>query len=190
MTGVVLTTDELTAKRVELLHELLPASAPIAFLINPSNQNASDSTTTAQESARAVGRELIVLGANTKREIEAAFDAMSRQHVGGLVVWQEGYFIFERTLIVSSAARHAFPAIYGMRLFPEIGGLMSYGADRYEMYRLAGVYAGKILQGANPADLPVLQPSKFELVINVKTAKALGLTLPPSLIARADEVSE
>ena len=115
---------------------------------------------------------------------------MTRQHLGGLVVWQEAYFTSERVLIVNLAAHHAIPAIYGPRLFPEIGGLMSYGPDRDEMYRLTGVYAGKILQGTKPSDLPVMQPTKFELVINLKTAKALGLTFPPSFHLRADDVIE
>jgi putative ABC transport system substrate-binding protein len=190
VTGIVLNSNELTPKRVELLHELLPISVPIALLVNPSNPNADDMVRETQQAARAVGWELIVVGATTKSEIEAAFEAMDRQHAGGLVVWQEAYFTFERTLIVTLAARHAIPAIYGPRYFPEIGGLMSYGPNRDEMYRLTGVYAGKVLQGTKPADLPVIQPTKFELVINLKTAKALGLTIPPALLARADEVIE
>jgi putative ABC transport system substrate-binding protein len=133
---------------------------------------------------------LIVVGATTKGEIEAAFEAMSEQHAGGLVVWQEPYFYFERTVIVALAARYAIPAIYGPRLFPEIGGLMSYGPNRDEMYRLTGLYAGKVLQGIKPADLPILQPSKFELVINLKTANTLGLAIPPGVLAIADEVIE
>jgi putative ABC transport system substrate-binding protein len=193
MTGIVFISDELTSKRVELLHELLPASVPIALLANPSNpanSNVSDVARSAQQAARAVGRELTVVDATNKNEIEAAFEAMSRQSAGGLVVWQEAYFTLERRLITSLAARFAIPEIYGPRLFPEVGGLMSYGAARDELYRLTGNYAGRILQGTKPADLPVIQPTKLEFVINLKTAKALGLTVPNKLLARADEVIE
>jgi putative ABC transport system substrate-binding protein len=189
-TGIVLLSDELIAKRVELLHELLPAAVPIAFLVNPSNPISDDVVRKAQQAARAVGRELIVVGATTKSEIEAAFEAMGRQRAGGLVVWQEAYFTSERTLIVTLAARHAIPAIYGPRRFAEFGGLMSYGANRDEMFRLTGVYAGRVLRGAKPADLPVLQPTRFELAINLKTAKTLGLRVPDKLLALADELVE
>lgn len=190
ITGVVAISDELTTKRVELLHELLPISARLALLVNPSNRNFDESVRYAQQAARTFGRELIVVGATTKSEIEAAFDAMDRQHAGGLVVWQESYFQFERELIISLAARHAIPAIYGPRIFAQLGGLMSYGANRDEMYRLTGVYAGKILHGANPGELPVIRPTKFELVINLRTARALGIDVPPMLLADADEVIE
>jgi putative tryptophan/tyrosine transport system substrate-binding protein len=190
ITGIVLLSDELTAKRVQLLHDLLPTAAPIGLLVNPSNANVGDVVSNTQRAARAVGRELIVVGAASKSEIEAAFEAMARQRAGGLVVWQEAYFAIERALIVTLAARHAVPAIYGPRFFPEVGGLMSYGANRDEMYRLTGVYAGKVLRGTKPADLPVLQPTKFELVINLTTAKALGLQIPDKLLALADEVIE
>jgi putative tryptophan/tyrosine transport system substrate-binding protein len=190
MTGIVLSSDELTAKRLELLHELLPRSVPIAFLVNPSNTNFPELVGSTQQAARAVGRELVVFKAIDKSQIEEAFEAMSRRQIGGLVVWQEAYFTLERALIVALATRHAIPAIYGPRAFPEIGGLISYGANRDEMYRLTGTHVGKVLRGTNPADLPVMQPTKFELVINLKTAKALGLDLPPTLLARADEVIE
>jgi putative ABC transport system substrate-binding protein len=188
MTGIVLSSDELTAKRVELLHELLPRSGPIAFLVNPSNTNFPELV--GQQAARAVGRELVVFKANNRSQIEEAFEAMSRRQIGGLVVWQEAYFTLERALIVALATRHAIPAIYGPRGFPEISGLISYGANRDEMYRLTGTHVGKVLHGTNPADLPVIQPTKFELVINLKTAKTLGLDLRPMLLARADEVIE
>jgi putative ABC transport system substrate-binding protein len=130
-----------------------------------------------------------VVEASTETEIESAFAAV-RQRVRGLVVWREPYFAAQSALIVSLAERYSIPCIYGPRLFPETGGLMSYGANRDEMFRLVGVYAGKILQGAKPADLPVIQPTKFELVINLKTAKTLGLTVPQSLLVAADEVIE
>jgi putative ABC transport system substrate-binding protein len=190
VTGIVFISDELTEKRLELLHGLLPISVPIAVLVNPSNPNGGEFVKRTQQAARAVGRELMVASAATKGEIEAAFESISRRHAGGLIVWQEAYYTSERTLIVSLAERYAMPTIYGPRIFSVIGGLMSYGASRDEMYRQAGVYAGKILQGAKPAELPVMQPTKFEFVINLKTAKALGLTVPPALLARADEVIE
>jgi putative ABC transport system substrate-binding protein len=189
VTGIALNTTELTSKRVELLHELVQKPGPFAFLVNPSNPNV-DVIIKTTEAARALGRELTVIGATTKVEIEAAFDEMDRQNVRGLVVLQEAYFTSQPVLIVSLAERHAIPSIYGSRLFPEIGGLMSYGPNRNEMLRLTGRYAGKILQGTNPADLPVIQPTKYELAINLKTAKALGLTVPPSLLVRADELIE
>jgi len=190
MTGVLFISDELTPKRFQLLHELLPPSVPIAFLVNPSNQLVDDSVTSAQQTARALDRKLIVIGASNKSEIEAAFETMKRQSAGGLVVWQEAYLTQEYRLIAMLAARDAIPAIYGPRIFPEVGGLMSYGVSRNELYRLTGGYAGKVLHGTKPADLPVLQPTKFELVINLQVAKKLGLTIPPALLATADEVIE
>jgi putative ABC transport system substrate-binding protein len=190
-TGIVFLSDELTAKRVELLNELVPPALPLAFLTNPTNPNIAKVIRDTQEAAtRASGREVIVISANSKSEIEAGFDAMVRRRAGGLVVWQEAYFTLERALIIGLAAHYAIPSIYGPRLFAESGGLMSYGANRDELYRQTGVYAGRVLHGANPRELPVMQPTKFELVINLKTAKALGLNVPPALLARADEVIE
>jgi putative ABC transport system substrate-binding protein len=190
-TGIVFLSDELTAKRVELLNELVPPALPLAFLTNPTNPNIATVIRDTQEAAtRAFGREVIVISANSKSEIKAGFEAMVRRRAGGLVVWQEAYFTLERALIIGLAAHHAIPSIYGPRLFAESGGLMSYGANRDELYRQTGVYAGKVLRGANPQELPVMQPTKFELVINLKTAKALGLNVPPALLARADEVIE
>jgi putative tryptophan/tyrosine transport system substrate-binding protein len=190
-TGIVFLSDELTAKRVELLNELVPPALPLAFLTNPTNPNIATVIRDTQEAAtRASGREVIVISANSKSEIKAGFEAMVRRRAGGLVVWQEAYFTLERALIIGLAAHHAIPSIYGPRLFAESGGLMSYGANRDELYRQTGVYAGKVLRGANPQELPVMQPTKFELVINLKTAKALGLNVPPALLARADEVIE
>jgi putative ABC transport system substrate-binding protein len=189
-TGIVFNSDELTSKRFELLHELLPKSVRLAVLVNPSNPIARESIAESQRTARAIGRELISVGASTKAELEAAFAEIDRQRAGGIVVWQESYFTSERSLIVSLAARYAIPSIYGPRIFTEIGGLMSYGADRNEMFRLAGTYAGKILRGVKPVDLPVQAPTKYELVINLKTAKTLNLSIPPALLATADEVIE
>jgi putative ABC transport system substrate-binding protein len=189
-TGVVLNSDELTAKRFELLHALLPKSARLAVLVNPSNPGARESMAESQRTALALGRELISVGATTKAELETAFAELDRQRAGGIVVWQEAYFTSERSQIISLAARYAIPSIYGPRIFTEIGGLMSYGADRNEMFRLAGTYAGKILQGVKPADLPVQAPTRYELVINLKTARKLNLAIPPALLATADEVIE
>src|SRR4051812_14073632 len=189
-TGVVLNSDELTANRLELLRQLLPVSVRLAFLVNPSNPISRELTAELQGIAHATGRELIAVNASTKSELETAFAEMDRQRVGGVVVWQEAYLTSERALIVSLAARYAIPGIYGTRSFAEIGGLMSYGADRNEMFRLAGTYAGKILQGIKPADLPVQAPTRYELVINLKTAKTLNLQIPPALLATADELIE
>jgi putative ABC transport system substrate-binding protein len=190
VTGIVFNSNEMTVKRLELFHELLPKSVPIALLTNPTNPNSGDDLKTVEQAARAIGRELIVVGATTASEIKIAFETIDRRHAGGVLVWQEAYFSSERTLIVALAARYAIPGIYGTRIFTEIGGLISYGPDRDEMFRLAGIYAGKVLRGTKPADLPVEQPTKFELVINLRTARALGLAVPPTLIARADEVIE
>ena len=189
-TGILFGSDELTSKRIELLHELLPKSVRLALLVNPLNPSAQTILAESKRAAHAIGRELISVGASTKAELEAAFAEIDGQRAGGIVVLQEVYFASERSLIVSLAARYAIPSIYGARIFTEIGGLMSYGADRNEMFRLVGTYAGKILQGVKPVDLPVQSPTKYELVINLKTAKALGLTVPPALLARADEVIE
>ena len=176
--------------RFELLHELLPKSVRLALLVNPLNPSAQNTIAESQRAAHAIGRELISVGASTKAELETAFAEIDGQRAGGIVVWQEVYFASERSLIVSLAARYAIPSIYGARIFTEIGGLMSYGADRNEVFRLAGTYAGKILQGMKPADLPVQAPTKYELVINLKTAKTLNLLIPPTLLATADEVIE
>ncbi len=188
-TGVVLNSDELTAKRFDLLRELLPESVRLALLVNPSNPNAR-LVAELQRTAHAMGRELISVGASTKAELEMAFAEIDRQRASGIIVWQESYLTSERSLIVSLAARYAIPSIYGPRIFTEIGGLISYGADRNEMFRLAGTYAGKILQGMKPVDLPVQAPTKYELVINLKTAKTLNLSIPPALLATADAVIE
>jgi putative ABC transport system substrate-binding protein len=191
VTGIVFLSDELTAKRVELLNELVLPSLPLALLVNPTNPtNAKVIRDTEEAATRRFGRELVVVTANSKSEIEAAFETMVRRRAGGLLVWQEAYFTLEHALIVGLAAHHAIPTIYGPRLFAEIGGLMSYGANRDELFRQTGVYAGRVLGGADPSELPVMLPTRFELVINMKTAKALGLEVPPTLLARADEVIE
>jgi putative ABC transport system substrate-binding protein len=190
VTGVSVIATSLTPKRLGLLDELLPKSAPVAVLANPTNRLADTELQLAKEAARALGRELIVVQAGSEGEIDAAFEPLARQGVGGLTVVQEAYLTSRRHQIVALAQRHRLPAIYATRQFPEIGGFISYGTNPSESYRQVGIYAGRILKGTKPADLPVMQPTRFELVINLKTAKALGLEVPPTLLALADEVIE
>jgi putative ABC transport system substrate-binding protein len=189
LTGVS-SLDELTAKRVELLSELVPQAKVIALLANPSNSTAERTIRDVQEAARAKAVQLHVLKAGTESEIDAAFATLVQLHAGALAIPSDAFLNSRRGQIVALASRHAIPAISNWREFAVAGGLISYGASLTALYRQVGVYAGKILKGAKPADLPVQQPTKFELVINLKTAKALGLTVPQSLLARADEVIE
>jgi putative ABC transport system substrate-binding protein len=188
VTGVV-NASELTPKRVSLLHELLPASVPIAELVNQANRSYSDELLASEAAVRALGREFISLKASNEDEIKAAF-AIVRDRKAALVVWAEAYFNLERELIVSLAERYSVVTIYGSREFVKIGGLISYGSDRRDMFRYVGVYAGKILHGTSPADLPVMRPTKVALVINLRTAKTLGVAIPPTLLGTADEVIE
>jgi putative ABC transport system substrate-binding protein len=190
ITGVALLQIELAAKRLDLLHELLPSAASIALLVNPSNPLTEPEMRGLRDAAPSLGLQLRTLPASTPSEIDAAFGTLVELRAGALVVSADTFFTNQRAQIVALAARHAVPAIYVYRLFPAAGGLMSYGADLADSYRLVGIYTGKILKGAEPADLPVQQAVKVELVINLKTAKALGLTIPATLIARADEVIE
>ena len=189
LTGVFVLVSMLGPKRLELLRELLPSTSTIALLVNPSNPNVVDAPET-EAAANALGRRLEVLTASTEGDLEAAFTTMVKRQAGALVVMPDPFFFARREQLVALAARHAMPAIYPMRLFTDLGGLMSYGGNFIELNQQAGIYVGKILKGAKPADLPVQQTVKFELVINLKTAKALGLTIPPTLLARADEVIE
>jgi putative tryptophan/tyrosine transport system substrate-binding protein len=190
LTGVTMISTELTPKRLELLSELVPRAGAIALLVNPNNASAEPTMRDVQEAAHAKGLQLHILRASTESEIDGIFTSLVQLHAGALVVGTDSLFISRREQLVALAARHAIPAIYELREFAAAGGLISYGPSRTAGYRLIGVYAGKILKGAQPADLPVQQPTTFELVVNLKTAKALGLTVPPSILARADEVIE
>jgi putative tryptophan/tyrosine transport system substrate-binding protein len=177
-------------KRLELLSELNPQAKVIALLVNPDNSNADRIMREVQEAARAKEVQLHTLKASTESEIDAAFTTLVQLPVGALVVTADPFFNGRREQLVALASRHSVPAIYEYREFPAAGGLISYGPSLTGMWRQVGIYAGSILKGAKPSDLPVEQPTKFELVINLKTAKALGLTIPQSIFARADEVIE
>ena len=182
VTGASLFTSELEAKRLALLYELTPTARLIAVLVNPNNPSADTAITD--------GPQILLLKASGERDIQAAFESAARQQAGGLLVAHDPYFLSRREQFVALAARHTMPAIYESSEFVSAGGLMSYGSRITDNYRLAGNYAGRILKGAKPSALPIQQPTKFELVINLKTAKALGLTIPPSLLARTDQVIE
>jgi putative ABC transport system substrate-binding protein len=188
LTGV--SSLELTSKRVEMLSELVPRARVIAVLVNPNNAIAERMVRDVQEAARARGLQLLSLKASTESEIDTAFATLVELNAGALVLPSDAYFNSRREQLVALAARHAVPAIYDWREYAAAGGLISYGPSLTAAYRLVGVYAGKILNGANPADLPVQQPTTFELIVNLNTAKALGLTIPPLILARADEVIE
>jgi putative tryptophan/tyrosine transport system substrate-binding protein len=190
VTGTAVLTVELGAKKLEMLHELLPTAAAIALLVNPTNPNVESETRVVQDAARLLGLHLHVLHASTESQIDAAFGALVELRASALIVGVEPFLNDSRAQIVALAARYAVPAVYGVRDFVTAGGLMSYGTDLVDIYRQSGIYAGKILKGARPADLPVQQLTKVALVINLKTAKTLGLTIPTTLLGRADEVIE
>jgi putative ABC transport system substrate-binding protein len=190
VTGVSYYVGALVAKRLELLRELVPQAITIGFLTNPTNLISERDTIDLQTAAGSVGQQIIVLNASTVDELDTAFATAAQGRVGALLVDVDQLFNRRRDQIVALAARYKIPANYATRAFAEAGGLMSYGDDRLESVRQSGIYVGRILKGENPANLPVLLPTKFEFVINVKTANALGLTFPPSFHLRADEVIE
>jgi putative ABC transport system substrate-binding protein len=189
-TGVHVLATLLEGKRLGLLHELLPTVASIAILVNPNTPGADDQVREVEAAARAIAKQVSILRASNEAEIEAAFAELARVKAGGLLVAADPFLTLQRQRLVELAARGAIPAIYEFRDFPIAGGLMSYGTNLADAYRQVGAYAGRILNGEKPVDLPVVQPTRFELVINLKTAKSLGLTVPESLLARADEVIE
>jgi putative ABC transport system substrate-binding protein len=190
ITGYYILNTAVVGKRLELLHGLVPALRVIALLANPNSAFTETETNEMREAARALGVELRVLNATNESEIDTAFATLAKEHSAPLVVSADAFFTDRPAQLIALAARYAIPAIYPYREFAALGGLISYGSDIAEGYRLVGTYAGRILKGAKPADLPIQQVVKVELVINLKTARALGLEIPPTLFARADEVIE
>ena len=191
LTGINFFNSELTAKRLELLRALVPAAARVAVLVNPTELTTAETTLRDVEpSARAMGLQIQAHKASTSREIDAVFATFVREPPDALFVTGNAFFNSRRVQLVHLASYHRIPATYGARDYPDIGGLMSYGTNVTDAYRQIGVYTGRILKGARPADLPVMQSTKFELVINAQTARMLGLTVPPTLLSLADEVIE
>jgi putative tryptophan/tyrosine transport system substrate-binding protein len=190
ITGMTILTTALEAKRLGLLHELVPQAETIGLLLNPNLPTAESQLRDVQEAARAIGLQIHVVRASTDREIETAFEVIAQQRIAALSVVADPFFDTRREKLVPLAARHAVPTMYHFREYATAGGLVSYGVNTSDLYSQLGVYVGRILKGEKPADLPVLQPTKFELVINLKTAKALDLTVPQSILIQADEVIE
>jgi putative ABC transport system substrate-binding protein len=190
LTGISIFGRELNPKRLDLVSEVVPQAGVIALLVNPNGPSAELTMRDVQEAASAKGLQLHILQASTESEIDAAFISLVERQAGGLVVGSDPFFNSRREQLVALAARHAVPAIYEWREFAAAGGLISYGPSITDTWRQVGIYAGRVLKGAKPADLPVQQPTKFELVVNLKTATTLGLTVPQSILARADEVIE
>jgi putative ABC transport system substrate-binding protein len=190
VTGVSSMSGELGAKRLELLQELVPRAARFAVLVNPNNPLAEAFVTDVRAAAAAIGRQIEVFTAGTGRDIDTAFTMLLEKRADALQVGPDPLFVSRRVQLATLAARHAVPAIYPFRDDAEAGGLMSYGPSNTDLVRQAGIYTGRVLKGEKPADMPILRATKFELVINLKTAKALGLEVPPTLLARADEVIE
>jgi putative ABC transport system substrate-binding protein len=190
VTGVTFFTAALEPKRLGLLRELIPQADLVAVLLNPNYPDADVQLKDVQEATREIGQRALILTATMDTEIDTAFAALAKQQVGALMVCADPFFDVRRERIVALATRHHVPAIYHWREYAVVGGLLSYGASVTDSYRQVGLYAGRILKGTRPADLPVMRPTKFELVINLKAAKTLGLEIPPTLLARADEVIE
>jgi putative ABC transport system substrate-binding protein len=190
VTGVTFMIAELTPKRLELLAELVPQARVTGLLVNPDSPGTEGTIQATQEAARGRGLQLVILKASSESEIDVAFATLAQLHAGGLLLAADPFFASRREQLVALASRHAVPAIYPVREFADAGGLISYGASITFVYHQVGIYAGKILKGAKPADMPVQQPTKFELVVNLKTAKALGLTVPKTLLVGADEIIE
>jgi putative ABC transport system substrate-binding protein len=190
LTGVNFLASELWSKQLELLHELVPSAVVIGLLVNPKNSTTEAGKKNAQSAADSLGRKLVLVNASTEGDIEPAFASLVQQGIEALLVPTDAFFNGRADQLVSIAARHSLPAIYALREFAAAGGLMSYGSSLTDSYHQVGVYTGRVLKGAKPADLPVIQPTKFELVINLKTAKALGLKIPQPMLLIADEVIE
>jgi ABC-type uncharacterized transport system substrate-binding protein len=191
ITGVTIVTVQLLEKRLELVRELVPAALVIGLLVNPANPNAASAARDLQTAGRVLGQQVRVLNAGTKTELFGVFSDLVKQQLGALIVSADPFFtVNSRELLIALSIRHAVPTVYANRESAIAGGLISYGASQGDSLHQAGVYAGRILKGAKPADLPVLQPTKFDLVINLRTAKVIGLDVPPMLLARADEVIE
>jgi putative ABC transport system substrate-binding protein len=190
LTGVTLLAVEVGPKLLEVLRAVVPSATTMALLVNPTNPNAETQSRNTQEAARSLGLELHVLHASAERDFDTAFAKLRELKVSALIIGQDVYFNAENARLAAMAIRHGLPAIYPLQEFAVAGGLFSYGASRNDAWRQAGIYVGRILKGEKPAELPVVQPTKFELTINLKTAKALGLTVPTFLLASADEVIE
>ena len=190
LTGVYFLNQELTAKHLELLHKIAPNVTTVGFLVNPTNSVVKAQNREAETAARSLGLNLTILNATTPNEIEAAFATVVERQIGALAVDADSLFFLQRDQLAAHAARHVVPAIYSAREYVEVGGLMSYGARLSDTLRVVGSYAGRILKGANPADLPVQQSTRIEMALNLGTAKALGLTVPQTLLVAADEVIE
>jgi putative tryptophan/tyrosine transport system substrate-binding protein len=189
-TGINFLNQEVASKRLRLLHELVPNAVRVALLVNPANAPSETALRIVQEAAPTIGLQIQILKASTSREIDAAFATIERERPDALFVSGDAFFISRAVQFATLTARHAIPATYSGREYPEVGGLMSYGTDFPDAFRQVGVYTGKILKGAKPTDLPVTQSTKFELVINLQTARSLGIEVPPGVLSIADEVIE
>jgi putative ABC transport system substrate-binding protein len=190
VTGAATLNVEVDQKRLEMLRELIPGAATLALLVNPNRPGDQAQSESLEAAARAMGRRIVILGAASESEIDVAFTELAKRQAGALLVHTDAFFFSRREQLIELAKRYAVPAVFDRREFAELGGLMSYGGSVTDVYYLAGIYTGRILKGEKPQDLPVQQSTKVELVVNLKTAKALGLEIPPTLLARADEVIE